>query len=442
MDLSDRILQQIIRFRTILRRGNFLTGVFVICLLLCGMPVRASEETQQELDRAKEAVSQTQNEIDANQDTLDSLGDQQDSLSGQLDELNSRLSGLSDRLASLKAESAGKQKEISGKETEIENKQAEIDETSRLILEAQNELDEAVAAEESQYDSMKKQCQLMYEKGQTYYIEILLTSESFGEFLNRRSYIAALNEYNSRQMESYKKLAAEVISRKKELEEQQSELQKEQEEMKAAQAELASQQAELLSLQEDAAGAADEVSRLVTQTAVSLDTTNSQISSAEEAAASLQSQLDSQNAEVSALQKKLEEEKALQAQSDASAWRDLSQVGVDEGDEYLLANLIYCEAGGEPYEGQVAVGAVVMNRVMSGAFPNTISGVIYQKNQFEPALTGRLALALSRDDATQSCYQAAEAAMAGESPVGNCLFFRTPIPEITPKYRIGGHIFY
>ncbi len=54
----------------------------------------------------------------------------------------------------------------------------------------------------------------------------------------------------------------------------------------------------------------------------------------------------------------------------------------------LLAALIYCEAGNQPYEGQVAVGAVVMNRVRSGSYPNTISEVIYQSGQFGPAMTG------------------------------------------------------
>ena len=56
----------------------------------------------------------------------------------------------------------------------------------------------------------------------------------------------------------------------------------------------------------------------------------------------------------------------------------------------MLAALIFCEAGGEPYEGQVAEGAVVMNRVRSGIFPNSITEVIYQSGQFGPAITGKL----------------------------------------------------
>jgi len=125
-----------------------------------------------------------------------------------------------------------------------------------------------------------------------------------------------------------------------------------------------------------------------------------------------------------------------------SSWRDISEVNFAEGDRYLLANLIYCEAGAEPYSGQVAVGSVVMNRVLSSVYPDTMVGVIYQSGQFSPVASGRLALALAEGRATASCYQAADEVMSGTTNVGNCVYFRTPIDGFTPKYTIGGHIFY
>ena len=79
-----------------------------------------------------------------------------------------------------------------------------------------------------------------------------------------------------------------------------------------------------------------------------------------------------------------------------------------------MAAIIYCEAGAEPYQGKVAVGAVIMNRVRSSRFPNTISGVIYQKGQFGPAITGKLGRVLASGKATAECYKAADAALAGE----------------------------
>ena len=110
-------------------------------------------------------------------------------------------------------------------------------------------------------------------------------------------------------------------------------------------------------------------------------------------------------------------------------------------DRYLLANLIYAEAGNQPYDGQVAVGSVVINRVLSSVFPNTVSGVIYQHKQFAPVLDGHLALALAQNRATASCYKAADEAMTGYTNVGQCVFFRTPIPGLT-GLQIGDHIFY
>ncbi len=124
-----------------------------------------------------------------------------------------------------------------------------------------------------------------------------------------------------------------------------------------------------------------------------------------------------------------------------SAKRDISEVTFAEGDRELLAQLIYCEAGGEPYAGKVAVGAVVMNRVMSSVYPDTVVGVIYQNKQFSPVGSGRLALALAEGRATAECYQAADEAMSGVTNVGNCVYFRTPIPGLT-GISIGGHIFY
>ena len=90
----------------------------------------------------------------------------------------------------------------------------------------------------------------------------------------------------------------------------------------------------------------------------------------------------------------------------------------------MLAALIFCEAGGEPYEGQVAVGAVVMNRVRSGIFPNSITEVIYQSGQFGPAITGKLDAVLADGRTTASCYQAAADALAGAIRSGSTLFWK------------------
>ena len=89
----------------------------------------------------------------------------------------------------------------------------------------------------------------------------------------------------------------------------------------------------------------------------------------------------------------------------------------------MLAAIIQCEAGGESYKGQVAVGAVVVNRVKSSRYPNSVESVIKQKSQFSPVRSGRFSKVLKKG-ARSSCYKAAKAALSGESPVGNAKSFR------------------
>ena len=112
---------------------------------------------------------------------------------------------------------------------------------------------------------------------------------------------------------------------------------------------------------------------------------------------------------------------------------------VDTGasDVALLAALIQCEAGRESYDGQLAVGAVVMNRVRSGSYPNSISGVITAPAQFPPATNGKVAAVLAAGPSA-SCMQAAQAAISGQSNVGGATHFSTSGSGIA----IGNHIFW
>lgn len=99
-----------------------------------------------------------------------------------------------------------------------------------------------------------------------------------------------------------------------------------------------------------------------------------------------------------------------------------SSGSVSAADLDLMAAIIECEAGGESYEGKIGVGAVVMNRIRSSQFPNTLSEVIYQSGQFSPVASGKLASVLSRG-ANQDCYDAARDVFAGANTIGDCLFF-------------------
>lgn len=106
----------------------------------------------------------------------------------------------------------------------------------------------------------------------------------------------------------------------------------------------------------------------------------------------------------------------------------------------ILAALIQCEAGGEPYEGQVAVGAVVMNRVRCGGYPNTITEVIYQSGQFVPASQGKMESLILNNNIKESCRQAAQEAINGVTNVGDALHFRRKGNR--EGLIIGNHVFW
>ena len=114
-------------------------------------------------------------------------------------------------------------------------------------------------------------------------------------------------------------------------------------------------------------------------------------------------------------------------------------VSADADETRLLGALIYCEAGNQPYEGKLGVGAVVMNRVRSGAYPNTIHAVIYASGQFTPAMTGKVARAYE-GNVPEACLQAAQAAINGETTIGDATHFRRAGKH--DGYVIGDHVFW
>lgn len=119
-----------------------------------------------------------------------------------------------------------------------------------------------------------------------------------------------------------------------------------------------------------------------------------------------------------AAKKKAEEE------AKAKLITNYGATAVGDNDVLLLAALIQCEAGGEPYEGQLAVGAVVMNRVRSAAYPDNIYGVIYASGQFTPAMSGKIDNLLASGSVRENCIKAAEDAIAGNTNVGDAMYFR------------------
>ena len=110
----------------------------------------------------------------------------------------------------------------------------------------------------------------------------------------------------------------------------------------------------------------------------------------------------------------------------------------------ILAALVQCEAGGESYEGQLAVASVVMNRVRSGAYPNTVTDVIYASGQFSPANSTKMSNLALTGNIKASCLQAAQEAINGNCNVGDALHFRRAgsVSSGMQGIVIGNHVFW
>lgn len=128
------------------------------------------------------------------------------------------------------------------------------------------------------------------------------------------------------------------------------------------------------------------------------------------------------------------------AQTTTTALVQNAAVAASADDVTLLGALIQCEAGSEPYEGMVAVGAVVMNRVRSGAYSSSIYGVIYQGGQFTPAGNGGVASVIA-SGVSGACIQAAQAALSGKDNTGGATNFRRASSGHAGVV-IGNHVFY
>lgn len=372
----------------------------IIVLIVGSRPqVAYTKSTKEKLEEAKEQHEETKKRLEETKNNITYFNNIKNNLEVELDNLNVKLTEVSNKIAELEEKIAAKEVEIA--ETEIE-------------------LEEATEAVDSQYEAMKKRIQFMYEKKDTMMVDILFASSGFGDMLNKSDYIEQLESYDRLQLILFQETREKVELAKAKLEQEKEELDQYKEETVAEQS---------------------KVSGYIKNTNSSIIKYASQMKEAENSANEISKEIAAQEKDIAALQKKLQEEIELSKKAAKMSWRNISEIEYQDGDRYLLANIIYCEAGNQPYEGQVAVGAVVMNRVRSAAFPNTIVGVIYAPRQFSPVDDGHLAIALANDKATDACYRAADDAMAGASPVGNCLFFRTPIPGLT-GIQIGGHIFY
>ncbi len=378
------------------------------------------DSIQSEIDRQQDEIDKTKQEIDATQDKKDRLQQAKTEMENYLKDLNKQYSSLEEEIAQLNQQ--------------IADKQAEIEE-------AQAELEEAKDTEEKQYADMKARIQYMYENPQSSFIEILLESGSFAGALNRADYAERITAYDRDMLENY-------AAHKAEIQEKEEKLQAEKEALDEMQASVEQKQQQVSALASSTSG---KISQHVNDIAAAQAELNGKSSTL----ADQQEVLKQLIAEKRKVEAQIEAAKAAEiigSLGDVTGVRTTELEYVQYGaysasdDEVkALATLIYCEAGNQGAEGQLAVGAVVMNRIRDSRFAQSnIMGVIRASGQFSPVTSGRFDLMLTDGQAsvTESCYTAARRAIAGESNVGNRTFFRTyaNYPALSGLV-IGAHIF-
>ena len=228
-----------------------------------------------------------------------------------------------------------------------------------------------------------------------------MEGSSFSDFLNRAAYMIELNSYDRRLLEEYVEQKEQIAANKRQLETKLDELVAMEVEMKEKK---------------------DSVDGLIRTTQNDLWLSDAQLADAK-------SDVDDISAKLAKMEAYEQEQENLSGVTYTPA----------ESDAYLLGAIIECEAGAESYEGKLAVGSVIMNRVKSSYFPNTVSGVIYQSGQFSPVASGRLAYRLQAG-VSDGCMQAAQEVLNGNITL-SCLYFRVN-NGIISGIVIGNHVFY
>lgn len=424
-----------------------------VALILCWISSIAVFAAQGKIDQVQEDIEGLEKQKEQAKEKAKSWEGEASSLEGDLKEFNNSLASAVAEL------------------NETEQKLAS---TRDSLVATRKDLAAAREKEKEQYASMKKRIQFMYEMDTEGMLEVLLSAENFADFLSKGEYIISIHNYDREMLEEYRNTKEEIAGKEQKLTEDEK---------------------LLADLQEQQEGKKQELAALVDSTSDKLGAAKKQLAAAQADVEAYEAEIQQQKAYEAELEKQKaaedakrmeeikrqeEEMRKKQLQNNSSSTggiRDASSAGGTSGgnaggsssngsnsgsgsssngsnsgsgssgggaqgsssDLTLLAALIQCEAGGESYEGKLAVGSVVMNRVSSSHFPNTVAGVIYQGGQFSPVASGRFASVLAKG-ADRSCTQAASEVLGGNITIGT-LYFRVDDGSI-PGTVIGNHVFY
>ena len=332
---------------------------------------------------------------------------------------NEEIKNLENQTSSLENELQGINEDILALSDEISTTEMQVEMLNGEIARTSDELADAKANEEKQYEDMKARIKYMYEHGNATLLELLFSAENMSDFLNKADFIENLSEYDRNALNELQNIHQQIEDEQKTLETQQ--------------ASLTDLQSQLQTQQDQLQAKAD---------ATSTDLADVQ--------AKLRQAKDEEAARIAA-----EEEARKQAAEDAAAsvgngsgggYDDsvINGGGIDAStdDVTLLAAIIQCEAY-QTYDALLAVATVIMNRVESPRFPNTISGVVYASGQFEPVWTGRLDAVLQAGPTSLS-MQVAQDAINGSrlAAVSDCYYFLYAHGSNRDGIIIGDNVFF
>ena len=398
--------------------GLIVTSLMVLLFMVCYTMVGNATQTLSELESEKQK----------NQEQMSSYREQAGSLQETRNELESIVEGLNADLMLIV-------EKIGDLEDKIKIK------TTQLVT-AREEYEQAREEERRQYGDMKLRIRYMYEAADNSYMDIFLSNESFSERLNRTEYFMELMKYDRKMLERYKmakdlkeEKEEQYAKEKEELAVLKEELEKDQE---LVQEKISGTNEQILMYADsiaEAEKAALEYEQKVLKNQSAIDDESRRIE---------ESRIIEEERRERERRKREQESRERESREKASYERTLRgneqetvpmedqdrQQGYGTGytmqpnDLDMMAALIECEAGDQSYYGMLCVGAVVVNRINSSRFPNTLYEVLYQPYQFSPVtVSNRFALVLARG-ADETCYQAAREVLEVGNIVGDWLFFR------------------
>lgn len=361
---------------------------------------------------------------------------------------------LEGQTSTLENELQGINKEILSLSEKISTTEMQVEILNGAIARTTDELAATQADEDKRYEDAKARIKYMYEHGNATLLEMLFSAENMADFLNKADFIEHLSEYDRNALD-------ELAAVHKQIEDEQDDLKAQQSSLAELQSELQSQQAELqkkadetstnlADVQKRLQAAKEEAARKAAaeQAAKEEAARKAAEKAAAEAAAQAQAQAQNNSSSSSNSVSSGNTSSGNSSQGNTSSGNSGSTVVTGENihassnDLTLLASIIQCEAI-QQYDALLAVATVIMNRVESSLFPNSISGVVYANGQFEPVWTGRLDKVLESGPTSLS-MQVAQDAINGArlASVADCYYFLYAGATDRKGVNVGGNVFF